>query len=172
MKSDLTVQDQQYINDIMDILKSSGVSPTYREDTKIQLSEYIQEAKLQNEDYLKDLGTPEDFALQFMDTADTKEAVSISRIENDHSYKQGKKTFPYKSLFSFSLLACIYYLISQFVTALTLTTSLAPGEYGSDFHLFSISDNFWWNLLWIGINITIAFVLSALSVKLLSRRYR
>ncbi|MCS0670049.1 hypothetical protein [Cytobacillus firmus] len=169
MKSDLTVQEQQYVNQILDILKSSGVSPSYREDAKIQLIEHIREARLHNEDFRKDLGSPEDFALHFMDTAITKEELPGHRIEYPSS--SYKKPVSFKTPFAFILLAGFYYFGLQFITVLAFTPVLAPG-IGSEFHLFKVSDYLWWNLLVIGINALLALVLSGMTMKLLGRRYR
>ncbi|KWU54905.1 hypothetical protein AWW70_26190 [Bacillus mycoides] len=171
MKSDLTHKEQQYLNQIMDILKASGVNPSYREDAKIQLIEHINEARIRNEDFQADLGTPENFALHFMDTAVTKEDSTAQRIDHAEITHQNKKIFSFKGPLAFVFLSSIYYAGLQFLTVLLFTPVLAP-DYGFDFHLFNISNYLWWNLLFISINVTVALILSGLTMKLLSKRYR
>jgi hypothetical protein len=172
MKTDLTVKEEQYVNRILDILKSSGVSPSYREDAKIQLIDHIQEARLNNDDFRNDLGSPEDFALNFIETAGMNEDNPIQeRGLPSASYDQNKKVFSFKPVLAFLSMSAMFYFILQFITVLTLTPALAPGM-GFDFHLFKISDYLWWNLLAIAINILLALSLGGITMKLLGRRYR
>lgn len=172
MKTDLTVKEEQYVNRILDILKSSGVSPSNREDARIQLIDHIQEARLNNDDFRSDLGSPEDFALNFIETADMNEGHSTQeRRLTAASYEQSKTVFSFKPLLAFLSLSAMFYFILQFVTVLTLTPALAPGM-GFEFHLFKISDFLWWNLLAIAINILLALALGGITIKLLGRRYR
>lgn len=171
MKSDLTPHEQHYINQIMDILKSSGVKPSYREDARIQLIEHARESRIHDEDFREDLGSPEDFALHFMDTAVTKEDQGLNRSYVNYSNPQNKKAFSLKSPLLFVFLATLYYGCLQFFTVLIFTPVLAPG-YGYQFHMFVISDSLWWNLLVTVINISIALLLSGVSMYFLNKRYR
>ncbi|MBD1379499.1 hypothetical protein [Metabacillus arenae] len=172
MKSGLTPNEHQYVNQILDILKASGVNPSYREDAKIQLVEHIQEARHHNEDFKADLGSPEDFALHFMESVLPKdEQLVIKQTDSAASSNQTKKLFSFKSPIVFILLAGLYYAGLQFGTVLLFTPVLNP-ELGQEFHLFIISDFLWWNLLAIAINVSIALVLSGLTMYLLGKRYR
>lgn len=116
MKSDLNPKEQKYLNQIMDILKASGVNPSYREDAKIQLIEHINEARIRNEDFQDDLGTPENFALHFMDTAVTKEDSIAQRIDHTESTHQNKRYFLLRVLLhlfffrAYIMLACNFLL--------------------------------------------------------------
>ncbi len=168
MKSDLSLSEQQYVDRILDILKSSGVSPAYCEDAKVQLIEHIREARLNKEDFEKDLGSPEDFALHFMESATTADETLNKRQTADPSRV---KKLSLKTPFVFVVIAGLIYLGLQFLTVLIFTPALSPYE-DSAFHLFRISDYLWWNLLAIGINALLALIISALAMKLISRRYR
>ncbi|MGD6893790.1 hypothetical protein [Bacillus infantis] len=165
MKSGLTDQEQQYVNQILDILKNNGVSPSYREDAQIQLIEHLHEARLHNEDFRQDLGSPEEFASHFIDNAITDEQPKYQINE------QSRRPVSFKQPVAFILLAGMYYLVLQFLTVLIFTPVLAPGM-GFEFHLFKVSGFLWWNLLVNGINVLIALLLSGLTLKLLSKRYR
>ncbi|WP_096439330.1 hypothetical protein [Alteribacter populi] len=173
MNADLLPNEKRYVNEIIEILKSNGVKPTYRDDAKEQLVEYIHEARFNNEDFSKSLGTPESFALHFMDAATTKEEQIINTMHRNskEAKHQKKKSFPIKRSIFFILVAGIFYLVLQLFTVLTFTPVLAPG-YAFDFHLFVISDYLWWNLLITGINIGIALILSSITMYMLSKRYR
>ncbi|MDQ0272993.1 hypothetical protein [Cytobacillus purgationiresistens] len=170
MKSELTAYEKQYVSQILDILKTSGVSPSYREDAKVQLIEHINEARIQNEDFRDDLGSPEDFALHFMDTAIAKEDQKSLKMNNSN-HQAYKKELPIKGTLLFLILSGVYYFLFQFSSVLLFTPVLAP-DYGFAFHLFKVSNYLWWNLLVILINVLIAFGLSGLTLKLFSKKYR
>ncbi|MGY4689633.1 hypothetical protein [Salibacterium sp. K-3] len=171
MKEELLPYESRYVNEIMDILKSSGVKPSYREDAKEQLVEHLHEARLNNEDFKETLGTPEHFALHFMDTAVTQEEQEVTKMNIKEAKHQSKRYFSLKGPLFFLVLASIFYLGLQFSTVLIFTPVLAPG-YGASFHLFVISDFLWWNILVSAINVCIALALSAMTMYLLGKRYR
>ncbi|MDQ0300371.1 hypothetical protein J2S78_002818 [Salibacterium salarium] len=171
MKEELLPYERRYVNEIMDILKSSEVKSSYREDAKEQLVEHIHEARLNNEDFKEILGTPEHFALHFMDTAVTREEQAVTKMNIKEAKHQSKRVFSLKGPLFFLVLTGIFYLVLQFSTVLIFTPVLAPG-YGTAFHLFVISDFLWWNILVTAINVGIALVLSTVTMYLLSKRYR
>lgn len=171
MGSDLTSQESQYINKIMEILRSNGVNSSYRKDAKIQLIEHMQESRLHNEDFRTDLGSPQEFSLHFMDTAVSKENHSVNYKEHlGGDSDMNKKTLSFKMPLLFILFAGLYYVGLQFMCILLFTTALTPG-IETDFNLFVLSDYFWWNMMITVVNIFIGFLLSSISMKLLSKRY-
>ncbi|WP_214483973.1 hypothetical protein [Bacillus sp. SM2101] len=169
MKMELSIAEQQYVNNVLDELKRYQISSKERSRIKEQLLEHIQEAREHGDDAISELGDPATFITDFLEVNGIDPAAGLKQIQQSKP-KKGM-------LFPIGVLTLIVtYLCTQFIFSMSLTRAFDPTYSNDTFNyniLYQISDNTWWNAMLMVFSLAISLLVSLLVVVYLRKvRYK
>jgi hypothetical protein len=166
MNIKLTLEEKQFLNEVLEELKQYQISSKNRKDIKQQLLEHIQESREHGQDSINDLGDTTTFVKNFLEINGIDLLSEIKQVRKSKS-----RTGILFGIGFFSLI--LTYLGSQLILSMFLTESFNPLNTSSSFDyniFYQISDNLWWNSLLMIISIFTACLVSVLVIKLFVRK--
>ncbi|WP_042143795.1 hypothetical protein [Paucisalibacillus sp. EB02] len=156
MNVQLTMEEQQFLQEVLAELEELRVGSKERAIVKEQLLEHFQEAHEHGDDSIYRLGDPSTFVQDFLE---------INGINIQSNTKQTKPKSVRLTVIGFLTFVATY-IISQLCFSLFLTDSFSQERDPTlQYNLFyNISSNTWWNGLLILISITISVILTILAI--------
>ncbi|MFI8709287.1 hypothetical protein ACIGHG_19915 [Bacillus sp. NPDC077411] len=156
MNIKLTIEEKQFLSEVLDELKQYQISSKHRKNIKQQLLEHIQESREHGLNSINELGDATTFVKDFLEV----NGIDLhSEIKNIRKSK-GRTGI----LFSIGLFTLIVtYLGLQLILSMFLTESFNPLNTNSlfDYNIFyQISDNSWWNFLLMFISLSTSLLVS------------
>ncbi|WP_010268540.1 hypothetical protein [Paenibacillus senegalensis] len=180
MTGTLNHHEQSYYDRVMSLLNQYGASARLREQAGSQLLEHMEEAKINGESFQDALGTPEEFAFEYLEQ-DDRAGFHSSPYSSKGAGDLAAPAAPALINHAFILFLCagllfVYYTVLQAISAMYMTTSLVIDNPEFTFNLwYRISDQPWFNLMLVGTNALIAAGLTAVTfwlIRILRNRSR
>lgn len=166
MKIHLSIEEKQFLDEVLKELKAYDISSTERKQIKQQIVEHIQEAREHGYDSVDELGDITTFVKDFLEVKGIDLHSKMKQMRNSKN-RRG-------TLFVISLSTLIgTYLISQLLLSMFLTQSFNPLNTNKSFQynvFYQISDHSWWNVLLISMSVIISMLASGLVVFFTRRR--
>ncbi|MGR3762945.1 hypothetical protein [Rossellomorea sp. NS-SX7] len=163
----MTIQEKNYINEVLDELKRYHISSNDRKKVKQQLMEHIQVSREHGLDGIGELGDIETFVKDYMEINEIDLHSHIKSI-------QTSKIETRRPIVIALLASMAAYLISQLIFSLFLTESFSPLR-SSDYDyniLYRVTEHSWWNVLLILTSLTISLFAGSLILFLHKRKLR
>lgn len=160
MNSQLTMEERQFLNEVLSELKQYRISLKHRKEIKQQLLEHFQESREHGEDGLNELGDSTTFVRDIIEV----NGVDLHSEIKDLRKSKGKPGI----LFVLGLsIFVVTYLGLQLILSMFLTDSFSPLNTNSSFNyniFYQISDHLWWNFLLMFISLSSSVLVSVLVV--------
>ncbi|MDM5189030.1 hypothetical protein QUF99_17400 [Bacillus sp. DX4.1] len=149
MENKLTKAEKNYIRVVVSELRRFDIDKHAVDEVKQQIIEHIQECHINNEDSLRELGSPKDFVANYVEVNEINPILQVK--------DKRKKTFT--SIISIIFSFLITFVMCQFLFSMFLTTS----SHSNDFNLlYHISDHVWWNSLLLCMSFSTSIIVTSL----------
>ncbi|MGE7875196.1 hypothetical protein [Bacillus paramycoides] len=156
MNIKLTIEEKQFLDEVLDELKQYQISSKHRKTIKQQLLEHIQESREHGQNSIKELGDATTFVKDFLEI----NGIDL-HSEIKHIRKPKGRTGILFAIGLFTLI--VTYLGLQLILSMFLTESFNPLNTNSSFDyniFYQISDNSWWNFLLMFISFSTSLLVS------------
>ncbi|HEK9099148.1 hypothetical protein KFD70_20320 [Bacillus pfraonensis] len=160
MNMKLNMEEEQFLNEVLEELKQYKVSSKNRKILKQQLLEHIQECREHGQNSINDLGDTTTFIKDFLEMNEIDLHSEIKQIQ------KSKNKIGILFVIGF-VTSIVTYLTSQLLLSMFLTESFNPLHTNNSFNyniLYHIADNSWWNSLLMITSILISALISMLVV--------
>ncbi|MCI0767806.1 hypothetical protein [Bacillus sp. TL12] len=160
MNMKLNMEEEHFLNEVLEELKQYKVSSKNRKILKQQLLEHIQECREHGQNSINDLGDAKTFIKDFLEMNEIDLYSEIKQI------RKSKNKIGILFVIGF-VTSIVTYLTSQLLLSMFLTESFNPLHTNNSFNyniLYHIADNSWWNALLMMTSISISALISMLVV--------